>query len=113
MSKAWEYECYDPDDGILIFFADTRNKAKQIAYEWDSYYRKYIDISVSRVPELDYLNHESGYEMNWSNHDDREAMVKIGMFCLDPSAVFIDICEDCIKNDSCWAYEQELNECTS
>lgn len=110
MSKAWTYDCYDSDDGTMYFFADTRNEAKQIAHYFDSGYRRYIDISVYRCPSLDHLNHEKGYEMDWSNDQDRIELMKIGTSCIPTEEYPRESCKYCIQSDICWAYEKYLKE---
>lgn len=110
MSKAWRYECFDPDDGIMVFFADTRNQAKQIALGWDAQYRRYIDIRVERLPTLDQLNHESGYEMDWGKESDRIEMLKLGLHCFYSEESPMDCCKYCINAEDCVPYHKWIKE---
>ncbi len=54
--KAWH--CFDPEPGEadLLVFADTRNRARLLAYEngtWD--YDEFINVHAKRAPEWDGL----------------------------------------------------------
>lgn len=108
MSKAWRYDCYDPDYGTMYFFADTRNEAKSIAYCWDSANLEYIAIRVFRCPDLDHLNHESGYEMDWSKEEDRIELLKLGSTCIQTEEDPRESCKYCEASEECWAYEKYL-----
>lgn len=110
MSKAWTYDCYDPDDGVMYFFADTRNEARNIAYCFDSGYRKYIDIRVYRCPDLDHLNYPNGYEMDWSKEQDRIELLKLGVYCVSTEESPDENCRYCDASADCWAYEKYLKE---
>ena len=107
MSKAWSF--YEEEECIIeVVFADTRTKARMYLKELDTFdnYR-YIDISPRREKELDYLDHEDGYVMNWNKEEDRIALVKnIGFYCLYPDK---EECNECCAKKWCSKYE-ELKE---
>lgn len=105
MSKAWIYECYDSDDGVMAFFANTVNEAKMIALGWDAQYRRYIDIRVERVPSMDKLNRDNGYIMDWNKDTDRRAMLEIGLHCFSGEETPMDCCEECINVADCNSYQ--------
>ena len=105
MSKAWIYYCHDLDDGVMVFFADNASQAKAIAHSFDAANIRFIDIRVRRVPELDHLNHDSGYEMDWSKDHERIELMKIGLTCIPGEYDPRDICRFCDKASDCHAYD--------
>ena len=106
MSKAWIYYCHDPDDGVMVFFADNASQAKVIAHSFDAANIRFIDIRVRRVPELDHLNHDSGYEMDWSKDHERIELMKIGLTCLPGYYEPGDSCIHCDYASDCPSYEK-------
>lgn len=87
-----------------VVFAETRSKAKTEAMTTDACEdARYIDIRVTRIPELDkeYRGHT---EMDWEDAQDRIALVKCGWSChpdyWDPAD-----CERCPAADWCDLYK--------
>ena len=108
MSKAWSF--YECEESIIeVVFADTRGKARMYLKELDTFdnYR-YIDISPRREKELDYLDHEDGYVMDWNKEEDKIALVKnIGVYCLYSDK---DECKECYVREWCSKYEEYEEE---
>ena len=106
MSKAWSF--YEEEEGIIeVVFADTRGKARMYLKELDTFdnYR-YIEISPRREKDLDYLNHEDGYVMDWNKAEDRLVLVKeSGWYCYDPT---LDDCKICTASNWCDLYAEGL-----
>ncbi len=66
MKAYWVY-CYSPEDGILLVFAETANKARAKAYQDGPYDWKfeYLDIRAKRAKEWDrYASGERIIETN-------------------------------------------------
>ena len=112
MSKAWIYYCHDPDDGVMVFFADNASQAKTITHSFDAANIRFIDIRVRRVPELDHLNHDSGYEMDWSKDHERIELMKIGLTCLSGEYDPGDSCRFCDNASECHAYDAYRRTCS-
>ena len=103
MSKAWSF--YEEEEGVIeVVFADTRGKARMYLKELDTFDNySYIEISPRREKDLDYLDHEDGYVMDWNKEEDKIALVKnIGFYCLNPDK---DECEECCAREWCSKYE--------
>ena len=73
----------DTDDGYsTVVFAETRGKARSIAMHTDTCDgAEFVSINPRRAPRFD--KYYRGFpEMNWSNPNDRIALVKEGWECL-------------------------------
>ena len=83
-----------------VVFAETRGKAKALALCTSSCEdAKFLDIEVSRVPEMDKYYAEGKTEMDWSDPKDRVALVKeCGFCCRHPIA---EDCKDCSAKEFC------------
>lgn len=97
--KAWivnpKYEF-----GSAVVFAETRGKAKSAALITDCCEgANFCDIEVRRVLQMDKYYVEGKTEMDWSDPDDRIALVKeCGFYCEDPIA---ECCECCPAKEFC------------
>lgn len=81
------YKVFDRTDWegfATVVFAESANKARYLALSTavceDSEYR---DVSAHRESTLDKYYKKDKKEMEWSDSDDRLAMVKAGWHCLD------------------------------
>ena len=109
MARAWSYECCNPYDGLLIFFADSRNQAKTIAYNYDSSYTEYKDIQVHKFSALDHLHYKSGYIMDWDREDDRIELMKAGVVCSKGEESPRESCKYCARVENCKEYSLYIN----
>lgn len=105
--KAWqveeEYEGY-----ATIVFAETRNKAKYLATQYDEtlYEYDYTEVRAIRIPQLDRYAGDKPYVMDFKVDKDRLIMVRdAGFRCLEPE---YDDCEKCVAKDYCDEYQDYL-----
>lgn len=102
--KAWQIE--EPYEGYAtIVFADTRNKAKYLAIQYDEALQEcgYAEVRAIRRPELDKYAGDSPHTMDFSSDEDRLIMVReAGFRCLEPD---YDDCEKCVAKDYCGEYK--------
>ena len=97
--KAWqveeEYEGY-----ATIVFAETRNKAKYLAVQYQGY--SYDEMRAVRMPQLDKYAGDKPYVMDFEDDKDRLIMVRdAGFGCIEPE---YDDCEKCVAKDYCKAF---------
>lgn len=103
--KAWIVnEKYETASAVV--FAETRGKAKALALCTSSCEdTNFCDVEVSRAPEMDKYYVDGKTEMDWSDSDDRIALVKeCGFYCEDPIA---ECCKSCPAKDFCDEAVQE------
>lgn len=105
--KAWqveeEYEGY-----ATIVFAETRNKAKYLATQYDETLHEYnyVEVRAIRIPQLDKYAGNKPYVMDFENDKDRLIMVRdAGFGCLEPD---YDDCEKCVAKNYCDEYQNHL-----
>lgn len=105
--KAWqveeEYEGY-----ATIVFAETRNKAKYLATQYDETLHEYnyVEVRAIRIPQLDKYAGNKPYVMDFEVDKDRLIMVRdAGFRCLEPE---YDDCEKCVAKDYCDEYQDYL-----
>lgn len=56
--KAWTVEIRDdPDQGMFVVFADTRNEARAKASSHDLMYDSWIDVTARRFKQMDDKEH--------------------------------------------------------
>lgn len=107
--KAWQveevYEGY-----AAIVFAETRNKAKYLAVQYDEGLREYgyAEVRATRMPQLDKYAGNKPYVMDFGIGEDRLIMVRdAGFSCIEPEYA---ACEKCVAKDYCDEYEGYLEQ---
>ena len=90
--KAWKVGIFD-DPCATVVFAETRNKAKEIAMYTDACYdADYTEIQCNRYPIADKLYKPGMHELSWNDSDARIFLVKHGWYCDDGVN---DECREC------------------
>ena len=103
--KAWLVMIKDNFEATVIF-TETREKAKSLALSTKACRgAKFCDIEVSRLPKADKYYKDGKTEMNWSNAEDRLALVKEFDFGCEYADLVV--CEACSAKDYCSAYKEE------
>lgn len=101
--KAWLVRERDEFSATVVF-AETRGKARSLAMCTEACEgAKFIDIEVSRQPQMDKHYKEGKTEMDWDNPKDRVALVKdCGFICGDE---YKEDCENCSAREFCDGYK--------
>lgn len=96
-------------DYCTVVFAETRGKAKDLARRTDACDgARYLDITARRATEIEKYYKEGKVEMDWSNPEDRAALVKeLGFVCLDADE---EDCRDCLAKQYCAAFNDYYKE---
>ena len=83
MSNAWV--CCDYEENILeVVFADTKAKAKIYFKDLEKTYYPDCKLKPFRARSLDHLDYPDGYFLDWSNVEDRMAILQgIGLWCIE------------------------------
>ena len=105
--KAWMVEDVN-EEQVAIVFAETRNKAKYLATQYDEGLQdyRYDEMRATRMPQLDKCAGDSPYVMDFAIDEDRLIMVRdAGFTCLEPE---YEDCEKCVAKDYCEVYEDYL-----
>ena len=107
MIKTWRVE--EPYEGnVAVVFAETRNKAKYLAVQYDEGLQDYgyADVRAIRMPQLDKYAGDKPYVMDFETDEDRLILVRdAGFSCLEPE---YEDCEKCVAKDYCEVYESYL-----
>lgn len=102
--KAWvvreKYKFYS-----AVVFAETSGKAKSIASGIDGFeHADFCHLEVRRVPRMDKYYKNGKIELDWSNQQDRIALVKYcGFYC---ERVEIEECKNCQAREFCSNWEE-------
>lgn len=96
------------EDGAFIIFAETRGKAIQYAlhhtdgaFDWS----EWTDMRALREKQLDKY-YKGKPMMDWSDPEDRIAMVKdAGFSCSEDYDVIEDECQECPAHEWCSRWE--------
>lgn len=106
--KAWYARVSGKHDATVVF-AETAGKAKSVALSTDCCeYADFCDIEVRREPQLDKYYVDGKKEMDWSNPNDRIALVKeCGIYC-DTEYWEREHCVKCAANEYCDYYQDIL-----
>lgn len=109
--KAWSVTDEDEYMFSTIVFAETRGKARVIAQRTDACEDvDFTRIRAIREPQLDKY-YRGLPEMDWSDEDDRIAMVRDGGFsCSYEVDVTLKDCEECPAHEWCERYERMADE---
>ena len=99
--KAWLVTVKDEFNATVVF-AETRGKAKSIAMHTNVCEDvDFCNIKLTRAPQIDKYYKEGKTEMDWSDDNDRIALVKeCGFYC----EVEHDNCEECAAKNYCDVY---------
>ena len=104
MIKAWRVE--EPYEGsVAVVFAETRNKAKNLAVQYDEGLQDYgyAGVRAIRMPQLDKYAGNNPYVMDFGIDEDRLIMVRdVGVSCFEPE---YEDCEKCVAKDYCEVYK--------
>lgn len=99
-TKAYKYTNYE--GGTIIFFETSAGKARQHAFLSDVCTEdSYTDVKVKRFPQFDYMDKPEGYELDWNNPEEREAIFRIGGLMCDPDFFDPEECERCCVSKDC------------
>ena len=107
---AWEAssKC---EDGYVIVFAGTREKARQIALLLSEQFdhSRYIDLRVYRKPKMDKYYKRGKEIMDFNDPKDRLALVKdAGFYCSEYNRE--SDCAKCNAKKYCYAWNSEEGE---
>ena len=106
--KAWLVREKDEFCATVVF-AETRGKAKVMAMHTETCEdADFLDIEVSRLPQMDKYYVEGKKEMDWFNSKDRIALVKDCNFRCSDEAFEIEDCEYCPAKEYCEYYQHYL-----
>ena len=111
--KAWLARKKDEFCATVVF-AETRGKAKVLAMHTDACEdADFMDIEISRVPQMDKYYTDGKKEMNWFKAADRIALVKDCGFICDRDAFNAeDDCPFCPAKEHCDKYQDWLKQPT-
>lgn len=98
MTKAYQF---DTGEGSYIIFANKRSYAKKVAYYLSEENIGWIEISVTRLPKLDYLDKPDGYVIDWYDQDERRAVVEAYCWTCSYDDICYEECSSCKSNDIC------------
>lgn len=105
--KAWQVEEVYEGCAVIVF-AETRNKAKYLAVQYDEtlYECGYTEVRAIRIPQLDRYAGDKPYVMDFGIDKDKLIMVRdAGLKCLEPN---YDDCEKCVAKNYCDEYQDRL-----
>lgn len=106
--KAWLVRDKDEFCATVVF-AETRGKARALAMHTEvCEYADFIDIEVTREPQMDKYYKEGKKEMDWFNSKDRVALVKDCNFRCSDEVFDIEDCEHCPAKEYCDYYKDHL-----
>lgn len=92
-----------------VVFAETRGKAKSEALKTDCCGdAAFCDIEASRIPQADKYYKNGKRELEWSNPEDRLALVKECDFTCDYDTYALGECDICSAKEFCYQYKSEL-----
>ena len=94
-----------------VVFAETRGKARAMAMRTEACEDSdFLDIEVTRTPQMDKYYTKNKREMDWFNSKDRIALVKdCGFRCCDD--VFdVEECELCPAKKYCELYQDRRSD---
>lgn len=101
--KAWQVEEVYEGCAVIVF-AETRNKAKYLAVQYQGY--SYDEMRAVRMPQLDRYAGDKPYVMDFETDEDRLIMVRdAGLSCIEPE---YEDCEKCVAKDYCGEYQDYL-----
>ena len=108
--KAWLVREKD-EWGATVVFAETRGKARALAMHTDACEdAEFVNIEVTRKPQMDKYYTEGKREMDWFNSKDRIALVKdCGFFC-DRDYWEQEDCDNCPAKEYCDMYKDMVDE---
>lgn len=107
--KAWQVEEVYEGCAVIVF-AETRNKAKYLATQYDEALQEcgYAEVRARRVPQLDKYAGDKPYVMDFELDEDKLIMVRdAGFSCIEPE---YDDCEKCVAKDYCSEYQDYLED---
>lgn len=107
MMKAWQVEEVYEGCAVIVF-AETRNKAKYLAVQYNDALQEYgyAGVRAVRMPQLDRYASDKPYVMDFEIDGDRLIIVRdAGFSCIEPE---YDDCEKCVAKDYCDVYESYL-----
>ena len=108
--KAWRVREKDEFFATVVF-AETRGKARAMAMHTDTCEdADFLDIDVSRKPQLDKYYTEGKKEMDWFNSKDRIALVKDGGFRCFDDEFDIEDCQFCPAKEYCDLYQDRRSD---
>ena len=97
--------------GCTVVFAETRGKAHKLAQSTNCCEdADWIDIRTIRLPAMDKMYKPGKIEMDWSDPEDRIALVKDGWSC---NHEYLDRgrdCPVCPAAEWCWDYQDWLED---
>lgn len=97
--------------GATVVFAETRGKARAKAMRTETCQdAEFLDIEVSRQPQMDKYYVEGKKEMDWYISQDRIALVKDCGFICDEDYLEREDCEVCPAKEYCDNYQDFLAE---
>ncbi len=102
--KAWLVREKDEFCATVVF-AETRGKARALAMHTEACEdAEFVNIEVSRQPQMDKYYIEGKKEMDWFNSKDRIALVKDCGFVCDRDYWEREDCDNCPAKEDCDQY---------
>ena len=102
--KAWLVREKDEFCATIVF-AETRGKARALAMHTETCEdAEFVNIEVSRKPQMDKYYKEGKREMDWFNSKDRIALVKDCGFVCDRDYWEREDCDTCPAKEYCDQY---------
>ena len=94
-----------------VVFAETRGKARALALHTDACeYAKFTEVEVSRMETADKYYKEGKRELDWSNDEDRIALIKDCGFQCDYAWLEWEDCLECPGRHHCDIYQDHFQE---